>query len=667
MSRQKATLLPKALGLHRAGNLEAAASVYRDILATEPHNAEALRMLGVLQLQRGAWREAEQSARAYLKFHPDQDDTRNNLGYALQNLGRDDEALSNYDAALSLNPSHAGAWYNRGNLLHKLQRYDDAEASYRKALALRPNHADTWINLGNTLKQMRRYEEALACYDKALTLAPQHAMAHNNRGNTLKELKRYEEALASFGQALRINPRYADACFNAGIVLEEMKRYEEALQAYRQTLALDPGHAQACLNRGTVLIELARITLDPATHSAALASFDQAIALKPDYADAYVHKGGLLIELGRMSEAEALLNKALELEPDNPEALSALVPLKRARQDDPRFGQLEAIYARRTSLAEDKQIPLDFAMGKALENVGRYDEAFAAYAEGNRLHRAEHPYDEAEQVRAIETTRNFFSRELFRECAALKPGLPPVHDERVPVFIVGMPRSGTTLIEQVLASHPSLFGAGELRTLGLLAESVNLPPAGTPGWDARLLELRRLGQAYLDEVWKLAPNARYITDKMPGNYMYLGLLHLMLPQAKIIHAMRDPMDSCFSCYALRFQDGHEYCYDLATLGRYYLRYRELMQHWHEVLPPGRILDVRYEDTVADLEKQARRVLDYVGLPWDPACLNFHENKRAVSTASVTQVRRPIYKTSVARWKHFEKHLGPLIEIIRPAT
>jgi tetratricopeptide (TPR) repeat protein len=667
MPKQRHSRLHRAIALHQAGNLVAAEPLYRDVLSSEPRNIEVLRMLGVLQLQRGDWQAGVQTARELLKLQPDQPDTLNNLGYAQQNLDQNDEALGNYDAALKLNPSHAGAWYNRGNVLHKLRRYVEAESSYRQALVIRPNHADTWVNLGNTLKQVQRYEEALACYDKVIALAPQHAMAYNNRGNTLKELKRYEEALASFGQAIRINPRYADAYFNAGIVLQDMKRYEEALQAYRQTLALDSVHTQACLNQGIALTELARISHDPADHVAALASFDQAIALKPDDADAYTNKGNLLVELGRMGEAEVLLNKALEVDPDNPGALSSLVSLKRAKQDDPRFVQLKALYARRATLPEDDQILLDFAMGKALEGVEHYDDAFAAYAEGNRLHHAVHPYDEAEQVRYSESTRNFFSRELFRNCAELEARLPEVLDERVPVFIVGMPRSGTTLIEQVLASHPSLFGGGELRTLGLLVESVDLPPAGTPGWDAQLLELRKLGQTYLDEVWKLAPNARYITDKMPGNYMYLGLLHLMLPQAKIIHAMREPMDSCFSCYALRFKDGHEYCYDLETLGRYNLRYRELMRHWHAVLPPGRILDLRYEDTVADLEGQAKRLLEYVGLPWDPACLNFYQNKRAVSTASVTQVRQPIYRTSIARWKHFEKHLGPLIEIIRPAV
>lgn len=667
MSKQASTLLPKAIALHQAGNLEGAVQLYRAVLGSEPRNTEALRMLGILHLQRGEWNEGARMAQDYLQLHPNQPDVLNNLGYAQQNLDQDEQALLNYDEAIGLNPDHAGAWYNRGNLLCKMQRYDEAESSYRKALLIRPGHADSWVNLGNALKQMCRHEEALACYDRAIGLVPQHPMAYNNRGNALKELERHEEALASFSQAIRIDPHYADAYFNAGIVLEKMKQHEEALQAYRQAISLEPGHAQAWLNQGLVLIEIGRTTSDPTHYAAAMNCFDQAIAINPDYADAYGHKGSLLIELGKMSEAEAQLDKALTLAVDNPLALCALFSMKRAKQADPRLRQLEALYAKRATLSEDEQILVNFAMGKALEDTERYDEAFTAYAEGNRLHRSGHPHDEAEHVRSTAFTRDFFSEELFQQCAELDENQNAAHDERVPVFIVGMPRSGTTLIEQVLASHPSLFGAGELRTLSLLARSVNLPPAGTPGWDKQLLELRKLGQTYLDNVWKLAPNARYITDKMPGNYMYLGLLHLMLPQAKIIHAMREPMDSCFSCYALRFRDGHEYCYDMESLGRHYLRYRQLMQHWHKVLPPGRILDLRYEDMVADLEGQARRLLEYVGLPWDPSCLSFYENKRAVSTASVTQVRKPIYTSSVARWKRFEKHLGPLMEIVRPVA
>jgi hypothetical protein len=230
-----------------------------------------------------------------------------------------------------------------------------------------------------------------------------------------------------------------------------------------------------------------------------------------------------------------------------------------------------------------------------------------------------------------------------------------------------MPRSGTTLIEQILASHPAIFGAGELTTLGEIAQKAPLLVRDSTNAEATLLALRQLGQRYLDQVWKLAPDARAVTDKLPGNYYLLGLIHLMLPHAKIIHCLREPMDSCFSCYALLFRTGHHYSYDLRMLGRHYLRYKKRVEHWASVLPPGRILDVRYEDNVADPEREARRMLDHLELAWDSACLRFYETERAVSTASVAQVRKPMYSSSVARWQRFEKHLGPLLEILHPAT
>jgi hypothetical protein len=396
----------------------------------------------------------------------------------------------------------------------------------------------------------------------------------------------------------------------------------------------------------------------------ALRSYDEAIAINPGNAEAVTNKAALLVRSGRLDEAEPILREAVRLHPDQPRALSKLFSLGRIPRDDPLFAQIASIYQDRESLpAEDREL-LDFAYGRALEDVGEYDDAFAAYAEGNRLHFAAHPFDEAESERFARHTRATFSDELLRLCEPLASELPEVNDARVPVFIVGMPRSGSTLIEQVLSSHVSLHGAGELSNISYIAKTVKPPGAQASNLMEWFMSLRTLGQSYLDEVWKLAPSARFITDKMPGNFLHIGLLQLMLPHARIIHTQRDPMDCCFSCYALRFAAaGHEYCYDLSTLGRYYVRYSEMMQHWHAVLPPGRILNVRYEDMVSDLEGQTRRLLDYIGLPWDPACLKFYENKREVSTASVMQVRQPIYNTSVARWKHFQKHLAPLLDTL----
>jgi hypothetical protein len=219
----------------------------------------------------------------------------------------------------------------------------------------------------------------------------------------------------------------------------------------------------------------------------------------------------------------------------------------------------------------------------------------------------------------------------------------------------------------MLASHPAIFGAGELTMLDDIAKKGGLVLRDSTNGAAALSALRKLGQEYLDQVWRLAPDKRRITDKLPGNYGHLGLIHLMLPNAKIIHCMREPLDLCWSCYAMFFSKGHTYSYDLKTLGRHYVRYRRMVEHWHKVLPPSRILDVRYEDIVADPEREAGRLLDYLGLPWNSACLRFYETKRAVRTASLAQVRKPIYSTSVGRWKHFEKYLRPLLEIIDPAA
>ena len=303
-----------------------------------------------------------------------------------------------------------------------------------------------------------------------------------------------------------------------------------------------------------------------------------------------------------------------------------------------------------------------FALGKAREDVGHYDEAFAAYAEGNRLQHELLPCDEARADAMLERLTTVFDRDFFAARREVRGC------DKAPIFIVGMPRSGTTLLEQILASHPAVHGAGELPDLNQVimdapARAERRFPDFVP--DLQPDDFRRMGEAYAERVWRLAPGAQHITDKMPANFFYIGMIRLMLPNAKIIHAMRDPMDSCFSNFARLFNDTMEFAYDLGTLGRYYVRYIKLMQHWHSVLPAGSILDLRYEHMVADTEGQARRILDYLGLPWDDKCLAFHQNKRHVKTASVAQVRKPIYKTSVARWRRFESHLQRLLEIVQP--
>lgn len=685
-----AHLLSEALTLHRTGNLDRAEAAYRQLLAADANHAQALGMLGMLRLQRGDAEQGMSLLRASLQVKPDQPDVLNNLGLALQMLKLYDAALTSYNQAISLNPNYLNAHFNRGNLLHDMMRYDDALISFRKVIALNPRHADAHVNLGNALKELGQHEAALASFDtaadlmplradiqynrglaaqdlqrpdqalahynKAIAIAPGFYLALHNRAVVLQSLKRLEEALADYDRAIALKPDYQEALYNRGVVLKELKRYLEALASYDQAIALSPLHAEAHNRRALALQELQR-------YGEAETAYLRALHLNPEYLDAYINLGLLFIELGRMDEAEKNFQTAIQIDPEYLRPYLALSILNKYSAEDAQFKRLEAFYADRATLARNDQSDLDFAMGRALENMGRYDEAFSAYEEGNRLHHLAHPYDEKSAVESQEWAQEFFTRELFEKYAQAARALPATTDERVPIFIVGMPRSGTTLLEQVLASHPALFAAGELETLDVLIRKVQALPHNDEDWTTSLSFLRRMGEEYLEQVWRLAPDARFITDKMPSNWRYLGFIKLMLPQAKIIHAMRNPMDTCFSCYAQLFKESHWYSYDMDTLGRYYQRYKTMMERWHQVLPPGQILDVRYEDTVADLEGQARRLLDYLGLPWDPACLDFYRHKRAITTASHTQVRKPLYSTSVARWKRFEQHLGPLLEIV----
>lgn len=656
-NKESVALFQQALALHQAGSLDDAAAIYRQMLVADSRNADVLHMLGMLNMQRGNWQEGERLARQFLAIRPGQPEVLNNLGYALQNLGRNEESLAAYDNALQSNPQYAGAWYNRGNVLQNMSRHEDAVSSYRRALAIRPQHADGWINLGNACKLMQCHEEAIASYRRAISCNPAHGVAYNNLGNAYREIKRNDEALACYGKAIALNENYADAHFNQALVQQELGACEDALASYGRAICLKPDNAIAYFNRGNILRSMGR-------SEEALNDYDSAIGCKPDYADAYHNRGTLCMELGRVGEAEKNLEMAISLNPENPQSFMFLSRSRTFSSDDPEFRLMEALYEKRAILSRDEQINLSFAMGKALEDIGQYDQAFDVYAEGNRLRYLEHPVDDEAEDAALKRVISTFTRELIEQSERLGRELPlTTEDGRVPIFIVGMPRSGTTLVEQMLGSHPSVLGAGELPTLDEICRQINLPSPEVSDWKDSLRYLRQMGQEYIRRVWERAPNMKYVIDKMPGNFVHLGVLHLMLPGAKIIHVVRNPMDTCFSCYALHFQEEHDYAYDLGALGRYYSRYMNLMRHWHSVLPAGRILDLCYEDIIADQEHETRRLLDYLGLPWDDACLKFYESKRAVRTASLAQVRKPVYSSSVARWKRFEKHLGPLIEAI----
>ena len=360
-----------------------------------------------------------------------------------------------------------------------------------------------------------------------------------------------------------------------------------------------------------------------------------------------------------MAEAQWTAEKAIQFAPRKARYYRTLGDVTRFVSRDPRVAAMEVLSGDAALLSVDDRIELHFALAKAYEDLGRHTDAFRQWLDGNALKRRQITYNEATTLGAMNYARAIFTPDFIRTWQNV--GNP----SSVPIFIVGMPRSGTTLVEQILASHPEVFGGGELTHFRRAAEESRPTIGGSRSFPELVSGMmgkhfRKLGSRYLAEIQKLAPTAARITDKMNGNFIYAGLIHLALPNAPILHVARNPMDTCISCFSKIFGPELSYTYDLAELGRYYRHYKALMAHWHLILPPGRIFEVRYEDVVSDLEGQARRIVAHCGLEWNPRCLAFYQTRRPVLTPSATQVRQPIYNSSIGRWRVHETFLGPLL-------
>jgi len=577
---------------------------------------------------------------------------------AMHREGRLDDAERLYQAILATQPNHFEVLYRFGTLRYQQGRYPEALHYIAAALKVNPREAAAWSNLGFLQASLGRPDEALASYDAALALKPHSAEALNNRGNALIELKRREDALASYEKALAVKPDYAEALNNRGSALRDLNRPAEALANFDRALRRKPDYVEAHINRGNALKELNR-------PDAALASFDAALAFRPDHPDAHDGKGLVLIELGRPSDAAEAIGAAIRLAPRRPRHYYNLTLAKRMSPGDPRVRAMKELAQEAFSLSAEEQIFLHFALARTFADLGDHERSFRHLLDGNALKRKETAYDEAASLSALKRTQAAFS-------AALMHGAEGVGDpSRAPVFIIGMPRSGTTLVEQILASHPQVFGAGEIADFeqavvglgGVAAGALHSPET------ASLIsgdQFRRIGANYVERITRLAPAAARIANKTPGNFVLAGFIHLGLPYARFIHISRDPVDTCLSCFSSLFVGNLPYAYELGELGRYYRAYEALMAHWREALPPGVMLDVRYEEPVADLEGQARRIIGHCGLEWDGRCLDFHQSQRQVRTASALQVREPVYNSAIGRWRRYERFLGPLLAELRPS-
>jgi len=535
--------------------------------------------------------------------------------------------------------------------LHQARRWAQAEELYRQVLKARPDHAAAAHFLGLLLHQTGRSGDGLALIEQSVRAEPKNADFLNNLGTVLRDLGRVAAASDHFRRAVAARPDMLAARDNLGTVLKLEGRFEAAEEVFRGTIGRNPFHVRARLGLGDTLQEAGRL-------DAALAVFEEALAIRPKDAEVLHAYGVGLMEKGRLAEAAEMFRRALAADPAMARAWQMLSQVKRQEKADGELAAMAALHARAPENSLER-MQLSFGLGKAHDDLGQYERAFDYVAEGNAIRRKGIAYDGERTRREFEAMKATFGKAFFEHRR------PSAIDDDTPIFVVGMPRSGTTLVEQIIASHPKVFGAGEL-TILKTAVGKGFPLDMKGGFPAGIADMpdkafADAGHDYLDMLHVRYPGFRHVTDKMPGNFMLIGFLHMMLPKAKIVHCARNAVATCLSIFKTNFRgDGHLYSYDLGELADFHNLYTDMMAHWRDVLP-GVVHDVRYEDFVADQEGQSRALIEYLGLPWDDAVLSFHENQRQVRTASAAQVRQPMYKGSVDLWTRYGDKLKPLIE------
>lgn len=615
------SLQDKIVRCLRTGRARVAERLCRAALADSPSSAQTHHMLGLSLLQLDHQRASEAPLRRALRIDGPTVQILSDLGAALQAEAGGAEALRLYRLCAVLDPAYGSAYSNAGKINLDHERAGQALPLSRIATLINPLFADAWANRAAALLVLQRLPEAALAYRKSLCISPAGVVANSCQGAVLTLLDHLPEAERVALRALKLDARRADAHQNFANYLEKSDRPAEAAVSYRTALCLDPAYMTAQANLGTILQQL-----------------------------------------GQMAEAAQAYDRAIQIEPRRGSNYRQRVTIRQIPLD-PHLPALMESLILDSSLAAPDKMQIHFALGDAYERGKDFGKSFDHYAGGSVLKRKSISADNEGEVRISLRTPKAFPAERFAEFKGAG------HPSQQPIFLVGMPRSGSTLTEQILSSHPAVYGAGERLELGqVLDEAARRARCGDllsfldKGVTAETLG--RIGADYLARISPLAPGALRITDKMPGNFVFAGLIHMALPNAKIIHCRRDPVDTSLSCFSKLFVgENQPWSYDLREIGRYYRAYETVMNHWRTVLPADVLLEVRYEDVIDDLEAQARRIIAHCGLEWDPRCLAFHENERTVRTASASQVRQPIYKSAVQRGQRYGDRLKPLLDAL----
>lgn len=680
--------LDQARAHYTAGRFELSARVLAAILQTLPRNVDALNLAAATALARGLAGEAVGLMERAVDLDPANPAFLANLAEMRRRAGDKTGALEAARRAVAAGPDVAVAQANLGIALYEAGDLDGAEAAQEAALAIDPGQPRCVNNLGSIARDRDDRKAAVELYRRALRLAPADDEIACNLGTVLVEDERPDEALRflsgyvasrqkvpaethavmgrahlqrddldeaerAFRTALSIDARHVTAHVGLSQVLQQKNHSDKALAIALAATKIDPESAQAHYTVGLCLAELG------ATEKAREA-YERALAVDPSFHAALMSLGYLAMELGEAETARGLFQRSIALKPNEFGGHLGLVRLGKVRDGDAAMAALEEAVPSLGAMPAKRAIALHYALGKGYEDQKRFEEAWHHYAEGARLKRETIDYDPSvfeDRVDHIIEVMDSTTINRLRAAA--------ISSNR-PIFVLGMPRSGTTLSETVIASHPDVHGAGELHDLQRLLPLENGDPEARYPFALTRLgreEMSNLAQKYVGGLSRRAPETPHVTDKMPANFLYLGLIHALMPGARIIHTVRDPVDTCVSCFTRLFDRAQLHSYDQVEVARYYNAYRRLMEHWRSVLPEDAFLDLEYETLVAHFEPQARRLIDWCGLSWNDACLTPHETRRSIRTASVTQVREPVYTSSVAKWRAYEVHLDPMIQTL----
>ncbi len=611
-------LLRAAWSHHREGELRKARRLYRRALEIDPGHPDANNLLGLLWLQSGQAADAVTHIETALIAQPENAQSHFNMGQARTELGQLERACQSFNKAYQLQPDNFDALFNLAHAKRMLGRPAEAHALLHTLLEKKPDHAKALSSLGFLELTRQDLEQAEKLFRRALEISDADPRASGGLAEALASQRQDKEAEEVLRKALEKHPKSSNLHNDLGAMLNRSRRAKSAISHLIEALKLDPMHAQARLNLGLVLEQSGHL-------GEAEQAYLDTIRTAPSFVDAH-------FQLARLHGRQS-----------TPDEINALRALHNA-----------------TDVPEATQAMLSFALGYALESVGEHDDAFAAWQEGHRLKAIEQTFSLESAVKSFSRLRNFFSSERIAQLQA--GGVP---DER-PVFVVGMPRSGTTLAEQILASHAKIEGAGETGLLGVAAsrleKQLRTPyPEGLDTLPAKAF--RKEAETLLSELERRVGAAQRMVDTTPMNFLQLGLAAALFPDVRIVHCRRDPMDNGLSIFKQVLAEAHSYAHDLRNLGHFYLLYEELMSHWQEVIP-GKIYDLHYETLVAEPESEIRRLLEFCGMPYDANCIEFHTTDRVLQTPAAGQVRQPLHTHGVGSWRRYQQPLEPLRRVLQ---